>query len=479
MSRGEIFVTSKLSASIVFSLLLAICLYSQGVSAQGIQIESVKVFPDPNATGDKATFFLEISGNEFGDDPNELKVYVTPQTGVVAQPEILSAKPSAVAARFEASPSYSLGTVLLVRNGVGASSFDVQPVQITVVEVLRLDRTRGLGLIQIEGKGFGGNREKVKVVIVPRNPELAVYAPHEHDDEEDDPIDKAGISPSIKEITDNRIVAEFSFSHKPFYSQPFQIAKVVVDVRKTAEGTTLTEQRTYSVSFEPLPKRDKNLAYRYTILSTKQAKSRFGAGIANNFYVIGLSIVNNSAQKIQVPLASIQAEVEWAAGTDTETKPQTYFEEGPVTVSPIPLAGVTSFFSDDRKASGKRARFFNILQGLTTVGSAIESFFGPGFSRGISIAGGGFRQGAQKVFPDMSEEQLANLTSQSFESVETASPSGGSINKVIFIQRGREIIEPYNKKVLKVERLITNILRLEVFGYEVIESEARAATLEE
>ncbi len=79
----------------------------------------------------------------------------------------------------------------------------------------------------------------------------------------------------------------------------------------------------------------------------------------------------------------------------------------------------------------------------------------------------------------MSEEQLANLTSQSFESVETISPNGGSINKVIFIQRGREIIESYDKKELRVERLITNILGLEIIGFEVIESEARTATPEE
>ena len=471
MSRGEIFVTSKLSASIVFLLLLAICIHSPVVGAQGIQIESVKVFSEPNAAGDKATFFLEISGNEFGDDPNKLKVHVTPQAGVVTQPKVLSASPSVVVSRFEASPSYSLRTVLLVRNGVGASSFDLQPVQITTVEVLRLDRRAGLGRIAIEGKGFGDSAEGVRVIIVPRNPRLSVYAPHKHLTpsavEDEEVADATDISPSIQEISDSTIVVEFSFPHGGGYSKPFRIAKVVV--RKMLPQ----EKQTYSVSLELLPKRQRDLVSHYTILSTEQAKSRFGAGIAKNFYAIELSVVNNGARKVQIPLASIEAEVEWASGIDGIK----VFLEGPITVSPVPLAGVTSFFSNDRKASGKRAWFFNLLQGLTTVGSAIESFFGPGFSRGVSIAGGGFRQGAQKVFPDMSEEQLANLTSQSFESVETASPSGGSIGKVIFIQRGREIIETFNKKRLKAEKLITNILGLEVFGYEVIEEQPTAATV--
>jgi hypothetical protein len=142
------------------------------------------------------------------------------------------------------------------------------------------------------------------------------------------------------------------------------------------------------------------------------------------------------------------------------------------------LAEVTSFFTDDRDNSGTRTRFIHFLQALTTVGSAIESFFGPGFSRGVSITGGGFTQGVQKVFPDMSGGQLNNLTSQSFESVAELGANGGSVEKVIFIQRGRQTIEPYNKREFRVEKLITNIVGLEVTGFEVVESEAMAATPE-
>jgi hypothetical protein len=228
-----------------------------------------------------------------------------------------------------------------------------------------------------------------------------------------------------------------------------------------------------------LPARDKNLTYRSTILSSSQAKSRYGGGVAKNFYAIQLSIVNNGTAKMQIPLASIQAEVEWFAGAQgTNKKKMTYYREGPATVAPVPLAGVVSYFSTHRQATGPRAIVFNTLQGLTTIGSAIQLFFGPGFAQGVGIAGGGFRQGLSQIFQDTSEQQLANLTAQSFESIETVSGNGGSIEKVIFIQRGGEklVSGKFAGQKMTFSRVIDNILGFEIVGYEVPATPAKGAT---
>jgi len=227
-----------------------------------------------------------------------------------------------------------------------------------------------------------------------------------------------------------------------------------------------------------LPGRDKNLTYRSTILSQKQTAYQFGGGIAKNFYAVQLSIVNKGSVKVQVPLASIQAEVEWFAGGDRSPIPKKYYREGPATVAPIPLAGAVSYFSTYRQFAGKRAILFNTLQGLTTIGSAVQLFFGPGFAQGVGIAGGGFRQGLGQIIQDLSEQQLANLTSQSFESIETVSGKGGSIEKVIFIQRREEVLQPgtWNGNVTRFSRLINNILGFEITGYEVPETAAKAVT---
>lgn len=256
------------------------------------------------------------------------------------------------------------------------------------------------------------------------------------------------------------VVVNFSFACTGGYSTPFVIARVVLTV-SGADG-----QPGSSASYEMLPARDKNLTYRSTILSGAQAKSRFGGGIAENFYVVQLSIVNQGSTKVQIPLASIQAEVQWYAGNLGKK----FYVAGPTTVAPVPLAGAVSYFSTYRQATGPRAIFFNALQGVTTIGSAIQLFFGHGFAQGVGIAGGGFRQGLGQIFQDISDQQLANLTSQSFESIESVSANGGSLEKVIFIQRGEE------KLPSSLRRLITNIEGFEITGYEVPQTAAIAGT---
>jgi len=200
--------------------------------------------------------------------------------------------------------------------------------------------------------------------------------------------------------------------------------------------------------------------------------------VAKNFYVVQLSIVNKGAKKVQIPLAGIQAEVEWYVGRVKYKKNQDiYYREGPPTVAPVPLAGAVSYFSDYQKATGPRARFFNSLQGVTTVGSAIQLFFGPGFAQAVGIAGGGLRQGLGQIWPDMSSEQLANLTSQSFESLESISGNGGSLEKVIFIQKTPEALASIPGTTFG--RLIDNVIGFEINGYEAPETPATTATPEQ
>jgi hypothetical protein len=426
------------------------------------------------------SFYLEITGQNLPDIA-DLRVFVAPQQGVSAQPQIVLATSSLITVRFSASATYFPKTVGVAGRNNAAATFDVlagsapdsnEP-RIDDVELLLLDREMAMARIKIDGARFGNDPNKIKVVVVPRNPKLGVTAPVVPTEKNACPA-PTSIWPTIQEARDRLVIAEFSFACESGYSKPFRIARVIITVQKTLPGTA--GEQLFTASYEMLPQRDKNLEYRYRTLSFQQVESRFGRGIAKNFFAVQLSIVNHGRIKIQIPLASIQAEVEWAAGLDSKTKPPTYFEEGPATIPPVSLAGVVSFFSHDRKASGRRAILFNALQGATTIGSAIQLFFGPGFAQGVGIAGGGFRNGLQAIFPDMSEEQLANLTSQSFESAETISGNGGSLEKVVFIQKSDEPLGSYNEKVFKNRRKLINVLGFEIIGYEVPESAAKAAT---
>ena len=328
---------------------------------------------------------------------------------------------------------------------------------------------------QDDRANFGTNISKISVAIVPRDPGVPAFKwvqPSRnavtgfYECPNVAPDDKK-IPPTVRTANNDVVVVDFSFLCTGGYSTPFRIARIVLTVPDSTG-------KPVSASYEMLPVRDKNLIYRSTILSEKQTSSQFGGGIAKNFYAVQLSIVNKGTVKVQVPLASIRAEVEWFSGLSGSNQDK-FYREGPATVAPVPLAGAVSYFSTYRQSTGKRAIVFNTLQGLTTIGSAIQLFFGHGFAQGVAIAGGGFRQGLGQIFQDLSDQQLANLTSQSFESLESVSGNGGSIEKVIFIQRGEEVLESYDKR-FKFRRLIDNIVGFEITGYEVPETAAKGAT---
>jgi hypothetical protein len=420
-----------------------------------------------------------------------------------------------------------------LRAGKLVKEFKANPDQPVVkkTEVLFVQRKYGIGRLRIEGNGFGtyedppfpadlyvakwaqvrarqrefnkeyfetfwndadyvrwkewyGKVEKrVQVIVIPKNPTLRVERAE------------------VVEINDKMIDVYFEFTRYEDYSQPFRVGSVAVTVDKpvkkvatikagaVAAVTESLSDQTFLVSSSVGPKVDENLEYRYSVLDKVSARYLFGSGIAENFYVIQISIVNRGPKKVSVPLASIQAEVEWAALKErpsrqrdggsvaaSTTLPLRFFLEGPATLPPIPLAAVSAYFDADRKTRGKRARFFNVLDGLATLGSSLVPVFGPGLRDAHVIFTGGLIPGAKTAVGDLSSQQLQNLTGLSFESVEVLAAGGGSIERYIYIQRG---VQEYssNDPALKpqIRKEIKNIVGLEVVGFEVSETDAKTA----
>jgi hypothetical protein len=166
---------------------------------------------------------------------------------------------------------------------------------------------------------------------------------------------------------------------------------------------------------------DADVVREFFYVPPSQANEKYGTGVGKNFDVIQVSIVNKCDLPVLIPLAGINVTVDEA-----------------VPVYPFSLDHVTSIFSYDRQFSGRRAVYFNILQGMATVGSAVEPFFARGFTQGVSILGGGFTQASLAVWRDMTAEQLQNLASQSYQSTEQVGPNGGSLQKFLFLPKKKQ-----------------------------------------
>jgi hypothetical protein len=180
---------------------------------------------------------------------------------------------------------------------------------------------------------------------------------------------------------------------------------------------------------------DSKVKLRPQIVPKKQAGDKYGNGVAKNFHAIQLSIVNECPMAIVVPLGGINVVTEHqaqqpAGGACTEKGALVAFS----------LDHVTSIFSTDRKLTGRRAIYFNTVQALATLGSAVEPFFAKGFTQGVAILGGGFTTASKELLVDMSAEQLQNLTSQSFGSTEQIA-SHGSLQKFVFVRRSEKCKE--------------------------------------
>lgn len=383
--------------------------------------------------------------------------------------------------------------------------------KISKVDVLFIQRNKGIGRVKIEGSGFGNYRRptltpeefisgygrnsahagrasgppnnwrawneeierSVNVVLMPRNSTLQVQRSE------------------ILYIDDKMIDLYFEFTQAPGYSLAFRPASVSLTIKKPgikqlpavkADGVeaVVSVPETYLVSKEVGPRRDENLTYEFTILDSNKANYEFGRGIADNFYVIKLSVVNRGDKKVSIPLAAIQAEIDWAQGrvplanSSEAFDPDIEFLETQETQTPAPLEDVSAFFDAYQKQQGKRARLFNILDGVTTLGASLIPFFGPGFRDAHVALTGGLIPGLRQGIGDLSGQQLQNLTARSWQSVEVLADRGGSLTKYIFIQRGEQI---YTGRVKpNVHKEIKNIRGIEVTGFEVVESTAKQAT---
>jgi hypothetical protein len=178
------------------------------------------------------------------------------------------------------------------------------------------------------------------------------------------------------------------------------------------------------------------------IVPKKQAGDKYGNGVAKNFHAIQLSIVNECPMAIVVPLGGISVVTDHQA---EQTGDDACAERG--SLAAFSLDHVTSVFSADRKLTGRRAIYFNTVQALATLGSAVEPFFAHGFTQGVAILGGGFTTASKELLVDMSAEQLQNLTSQSFGSTEQVA-SHGSLQKFVFVRRNEKCKDSQIEKYL-------------------------------
>src|SRR5579863_1407703 len=273
-------------------------------TTQKPNIGNVTVFQTAANPQGETTFFMEIDGSSF--PTSNPSVFIAPPAGVTVQP-VVSASSTRIIVKFGAPKNYFPASV-----GVGNASGNVGTKDVETnsnansnlpriddVEVLQLNRIVGTGGIKIDGANFGSDKNKVSVTIVPRNPALQVFPLVSPPDQYTCPSGKSGQAAAIPptSVQTDIVLADFSFPCTPGYSAPFAIARVLATV-------TDKDGKTSTTSYEMQPPRDINLTYRSTILSQKQASSRFGGGVAKNFYAVQLSLVNKGSVKIQVPLAS-------------------------------------------------------------------------------------------------------------------------------------------------------------------------------
>jgi len=187
------------------------------------------------------------------------------------------------------------------------------------------------------------------------------------------------------------------------------------------------------------------------IVSQSQSKTKYGNGVATNFHVVQISIVNKCSVPIIVPLAGMTIAPEGRNKTATSCS-----AEGGGDLAPFSLDHVTSIYSANRKLTGARAIYFNSLQALATLGSAVEPFFARGFTQGVAILGGGFTTASKEISVDMSTEQLQNITSQSFGATEQIS-SGGSLQKFIFIRRNQKCHDSIQEQNIRSGNFTVNL----------------------
>ena len=255
----------------------------------------------------------------------------------------------------------------------------------------------------------------------------------------------SGIQVLSKSIDDSSILAQFT---APSNFTPQQVALSLSDSTFVTFDTGAS-----ACNF------DEKVKLAPQVVPEDQAENKYGHGVAKNFHIIQLSFVNECPMAIVVPLGGIKVvpghlpgdappapnaqspitypEQRWYKGDRVGTCPPEIVNGKFINLVPFSLDHITSIYSADRKLTGRRAIYFNIVQAAATMGSAIEPFFGHGFTQGVAILGGGFTTASKEIMVDMSTEQLQNITSQSFGATEQISAKG-SVQKFIFISRDDE-----------------------------------------
>jgi hypothetical protein len=355
--------------------------------------------------------------------------------------------------------------------GDGAGAVDITSLQ------KRLSSTKTNLATYVTGNkdaaDWGGKiRDAVTVSVHSRNPDIRVERVE------------------ILNINDKMIDVYFEFTRYRGYSYPLRLDDGTVTIKKTVQkatqtvtnnkltGTVTGKQETYTVPYQVGLKRDTNLTYKYTVLDQHSANTLLGKGIADNFYVLQLSVLNDGANKVAIPLAAIQAEIEWVRGT-SDLEKKVSFVEGPPTLSPIPLGAVSGYFDAYQKVKGFRAHFFNALDAATVIATALVPVTGPSFKDAELFFSGALVPGIHKGLGDLSSQQLQALTSLSWQNSETLPAKGGSMEKLIYIQKKSSPFESNEVKAIGVGSTMSQIafiMGLEVTGYEVADSTPKAAT---
>jgi len=313
--------------------------------------------------------------------------------------------------------------------------------------------------------------ERVNVTLQPRNPDFRVERTQ------------------ILYVDDKVINVYFEFTRFDGYSAPFRLENATVTVNKGAvvqspvsdEGgkytALLSGPQTFIVPKQIGAAKDANLEFTYTILNQRDAKYLFGSGVGENFYVIELAVVNNGKKKVAVPLGSIQADVAWLYGWGKNE--EIFFEEGPPTIPPLPLGAVSGYFDAFQKTKGKAAKLFNVLEGIATLSTAMIPVIRE-LGGATNILSNGVIPGLRKSIGDLSSEQLARLTSMSWEGIEEIA-AGGSKSKFIYIPRAEQLFGDFKRLgeggvEYNARKKVINLTGLEVVGFEVTESEKKQAT---
>jgi hypothetical protein len=295
----------------------------------------------------------------------------------------------------------------------------------------------------------------------------------------------------IININDKMIDVYFEFTRHRSYAWPFRLASVDLTIPVTAkkveqvvtlpsanatgevDAATATTVHLFR-AIDPQP--DAKLTYRYTVLSYGEVQNLLGDGVADNFHVVELAVVNDGAKKVAVPLAGMQAEIEWLYGRDRDTRG--FFLEGPATLPPVPMATVSAYFGASKKKTERRVWVFNALEGITTLVGALIPLAGIGLKNAEVVFSSGFIPGLQHVWVDISDQQLQNLTALSWQTSETLAANGGSMQKLIYIQRGQQFkgdVQNIYTRTFTLQQM-ADIMGLEVTGYEINDSPAKQAT---